>query len=1623
MFTNFCALARPMDGCVTLTHYFYGNYTMSTVGKALGFVWKWIRRFIVFILLLLISVWLLIQIPAVQNWMGRRAATYLSEQLGAKVQVGGFQFRILNKVGLQQVIVFDQQKDTLAYIGELQVRASDWFYFRNASEIKYLGLQDVLIRAHRGESKTWNYQFIVDYFSGNTTTKKQTNPFYFSIKEVLLERVRVLQLDEWRGRSMVAGAERLEAHIRKFDLKSKLIELDGVYTVKPEFRDLLVRGKWSSADSTNYYAALSKTRQPADTVSRDPEPFTIVADTVDLQKGVLEFMNRPKQPSAAGYFDERDIIITDLSGGVQALRITGDTVRAKVQNIKAKERSGLTVNKLSTVFAMHGTMMEFANLELNVNNSVLGPYYAMHYRDIDDMEDFINKVRIEARFDNALLAVKDIGFFTPYLKNHPQLASITGRASGTISDFTISDVKIATGQSILMGNYTMKGLTDIDKTLISFDSRNSRISLNDIKPWAPDLTIYNNRILSKLGVSTFNGKFAGTINEFVASGTLTSGVGKVDANFSYNNSKGDKGGFTADIANADIDAGYLLDIADLGNISFEGSAYTTSGSTTAPLLLEGLIKSASYKGYPYSNVLLDGKLAGDSLIAGININDKNLAGNFVLNINLADKESVYKASGHLDYANFKPLGLSADSIVYQGIFDVDFKGDNVDDFVGYARLDNSSIFNGRDLLTFDSLVLAASFDTGTLERVVSVHSSNIDADIKGHFKLSTAHKTFQYYLSRYYPSIIKAPTDADTDESMQFSIRTKEIEPYLRIIDSNLVGFNNAALLGKIDVENKTLVLNANIPYGGYKSIRLNSFVMGASGSDEGTLAVLAQVGSLSFNDSLSFPQTRLVINTNQDTTNIKLQTESAGVLGDAQIEADLITRSNGLEAKFFQSSIIFNNKKWELNEGGYFEIRDQYLLVRDIKLTTQNSEIALRTIPNDEGNWNDLIIDAKDVYLNDFLPYFLAEPYIGAAITGRTIVENPLGKAIVRVNIKARDLVFDNDELGDANIIAVIDVATGKITGDFKTDNLLSHLNAKLNFTLPDATHPKGYMDVDLDMKDQQIKFLDSYLNVVFDKVEGLATGPLRMVGPLSSPALIGQVQLNNVVLVPGYTKVEYTIDSAMLGFGDNYIDLGSMIIKDSRRRTGEVRGRLYHRFFDSLSFNIGVSSGGIEVLNTSAADNDLFYGTAVARAAFDITGPLENMRMRISGTPTDSSRIFIKLDDSRESDEADFIVFKQYGREIESLIDSNTNNLTIDIDLNANPLAEINVILDALTNDVIRARGTGNIKIGSSTVGSTVMIGRYDIDRGYYNYSFQTLIRKPFEIRGDGDNYIEWKGDPYEANLNLEADYTANNVSMRTLVSGEQSRTVLDQSAQNFKGNVNVKIYIKGQLSNPDISFGIDFPPGSVMRGNFSAQEMLNRIQDDQSELLKQVTYLIVFNSFAPYQQSGGSLQAPGADLAINTVSELLSNEMSKILTNVLGQVFNDRSLNVDVSTSFYNSSQLVDGNVVASTNYDRFAVDFKLNKSYLNNRIVVNLGSNFDAGINNTTSSGVQFLPDISVEFVLTPNRRLRFIVFKKDNLDFSGRRNRAGVSISWRRDYDKLFGEKPEELLIVENAAEN
>lgn len=433
-------------------------------------------------------------------------------------------------------------------------------------------------------------------------------------------------------------------------------------------------------------------------------------------------------------------------------------------------------------------------------------------------------------------------------------------------------------------------------------------------------------------------------------------------------------------------------------------------------------------------------------------------------------------------------------------------------------------------------------------------------------------------------------------------------------------------------------------------------------------------------------------------------------------------------------------------------------------------------------------------------------------------------------------------------------------------------------------------------------------------------------------------------------------------------------------------------------------------------SADNSYFYGNAVGKAAMTIKGPEENIKMNITADVNDSSHLYIPNTTSKEAGSNDFISFKKYGKTAVKSADIPTYNLLVDLDLSANNKTKIDVILDELTGDIIKAKGNGRLKIKAGNIEPLSIRGKYNIESGNYDFNFQSFIKKPFELIPEIGNYIEWTGNPYDAEIHVDARYTADRISLNELVGSAN----FSNAVKSYRGSVYVIAALRNKLFQPSIKFSIAFPQGNPISSDNEFSQFITRLERDENEILKQVSFLIVFNSFAPVGFSTGNSNNAYSmtSIGINTISQLLTKEVNKSVTHLLNKVTGDNSLRFDIGSSVYNSGNLLDptgsGIAINANKIDRQRVNLKLGRSFLNDKVIINVGGDLDFNVRSSTNiqnDNLQWLPDLNIEFILTRDRKLRAIVFNRNSLDINGsslgRRNRQGVSISYRKDFEKFL----------------
>ena len=419
--------------------------------------------------------------------------------------------------------------------------------------------------------------------------------------------------------------------------------------------------------------------------------------------------------------------------------------------------------------------------------------------------------------------------------------------------------------------------------------------------------------------------------------------------------------------------------------------------------------------------------------------------------------------------------------------------------------------------------------------------------------------------------------------------------------------------------------------------------------------------------------------------------------------------------------------------------------------------------------------------------------------------------------------------------------------------------------------------------------------------------------------------------------------------------------------------------------------------LLNTTAKDNNEFYGNLIGEAELSLNGFVSDMRMNISGQPTDSSHIYLPTGETAETGSLDYIEFTKFGREMKADLSSRENsNIKVDMSITANPYAKIDVILDETTGDVIKAQGSGKLNITAGTRDPLTIRGRYDIEQGQYTFNFQTFLKTPFTLQ---QGYIEWQGDPYLANLNIDAIYRALNVDLSNIPT-TSGRTAA-------KGDVDIIFKLRGTLKEPEPAFEFQFPFDNPLKSDPIATEFLKTFQSDQNELNRQVTSLLLFNTFMSSQQGLLSSNNTG-NFVTRSVGQILSSTLSSSLNTWLQKLLKTNSVNLytNINTADFNFQKGATQKEIQNVG------NFGVNTAFLNNRLLVNVGGNIDyklAQASTNSNSNFLFTPDVSFEYLVSPDGRLRVIGFNHSDADIgdiSGvtRRNRTGVQLSYRKEFD-------------------
>jgi hypothetical protein len=503
---------------------------------------------------------------------------------------------------------------------------------------------------------------------------------------------------------------------------------------------------------------------------------------------------------------------------------------------------------------------------------------------------------------------------------------------------------------------------------------------------------------------------------------------------------------------------------------------------------------------------------------------------------------------------------------------------------------------------------------------------------------------------------------------------------------------------------------------------------------------------------------------------------------------------------------------------------------------------------------------------------------------------------------------------------------------------------------------------------------------------LNGRVNGFVRLHGPFKALDFEGKVSAAidaKVDVLNTYFQVRN--DSVTLSSGD--FAFNNVRVYDREGNTGLVNGHLWHNHLKKLTYRFDIQANNLLMYNTNDPGDLLFYGKVYGKGNVVLQGGNNSMMIDasvttgrnttftyVTGLTTEATNnqfiTFVDKTPKRVSDNVKTDIYHFTDAQKKEEDDGPPMDLYINMMIDATPDASMCVVMDPIAGDNITARGNGNFKVTYYNKGDFTIYGTYNIDNGMYKLSMQEVIRKDFAL--NSGSTVTFAGDPYLANLDVQAVHTVNSVSLSDLSP--------DASLNQSTVKVNCLMNLTGSLANPEIKFDLELPTVSE-----EDRELVRSATSTEEQMNTQIIYLLGIGKFYTYDYANNQGQSS------NATSSLAFNTLSGQLNNMLSQWMDSENWNLGANLS------------TGEKGWTDVEAEAILSGRLLNNRLLIN--GNF--GYRENVLANTNFIGDFEVVWLLTRNGDFRIRAYNQTNDRYFTKSTLTtqGVGFMYKKDFNK------------------
>ncbi|MFN3754019.1 translocation/assembly module TamB domain-containing protein [Flavobacterium sp.] len=1310
--------------------------------------------------------------------------------------------------------------------------------------------------------------------------------------------------------------------------------------------------------------------------------------------------------------DYKHLDIKQLQLEANTLKLNTTTFSGNIKSFAVKEQSGVDIKALSTDFTYSAKGVQLKKLYLETPKTLIRNEVGINYPSLQTLKDNPGLLGLHANLLQSRIAFEDILIFAPelnevdFFKNNPNaIAQINGQISGQLQDLTFPKMQISgIGTMSIIASGRIIGLPDGKKAWYNLDIKNLELRAGDVgRVLGAEVIPSNIQLPEQLNVKgTFKGKLDNFNTDLVLNSSF--GAAKIKTNFDYRLKNNERYDGIAELTNFDL--GQLIKNNDIGKITLKAKVNGNGlNPKTATAHIDGLMSKGVLNGYTYQNLAVKGNIVNGNYIAKAKINDPNLEFDLVSEGSFKGQYPKVKLNLNLGIADLQKLNFNTTPFKIKGQVDADLSTADPDFLNGKIALHHLFFANDKEQFQLDSINVLA---TATAERnAIQVKSQIVKANIEGQYQLSQIGTALSNSFAKYYdfePSVKKKIT---SPQRFDFSININN-DPVVSKLFPELTQLQPVSINGRYNSVNDTIILKATMPKIVYGANAISNAVINID-TKNNALAYSVFIDEVQ-NAEFRLPHTLLEGTIKENALGYKLQ-----LLDDKNKEQYIVSGTlkavNGnTKLRVLPEDLLLNYEKWYLAENNLISFGKQGIFADNFELRNGNTLVKLQSQSNTLNA--PLSIDFTDFDIATLSRMVQKEALaFGGLINGKVTFENWATQPIFTSDLTIGNFTYKKETIGDISLKVNNRVANtydveAEITGQGNQVGLNGiYRNSDQSF------------DLNLDMQHLNLLSIQPFTLDQLSKSSGHISGKFHIKGTFEQPKIIGDLQFHNGSFTVKTLNSGFELLNDSMSFTEDGMVFKKFSLSDSEKNTLELRGKIDTPNYRDFAFNLRVNADNFKVTNSTAKDNDLYYGKLYVDSRLRINGDLNKPIVdgNIKVNKNTELTIVLPQSDPAIADREGIVEFidqdappidERFNVALDSLNQSKFKGMNISVNIEVDKEAELTLIIDKGNGDFLKVKGEAQLNGSVDESGKTSLTGRYELQEGSYEMTFNFLKRK-FEIQSG--SYILWTGEPTTADINIKAVYKTKTAPIDLLDNqlGDISPTVRNTYKQRIPFETVLKM--TGELLKPTITFDIILPEGNY---NVSSEIVnttrtkLEQLRQQPDEMNKQVFALLLLNRFIGENPFASEAGTGTETFARQSVSKILSQQ----LNNLAGDLIEGVELDLDLeATDDYTTGEKA----------NRTDLNVDISKQLLDDRLKVSVGSSFGIeGPEQANRDATNIAGDVSLDYKLSKDGRYTLRAYRKNEYQVAlqGQVIETGVAFIITMDYNKfseLFHRSEEE----------